>query len=82
MNELDVYRFIVAYKRKNDGNSPSTREIMEGCRLSSTSVAHFYLDKLERMGLISRPGGNLSRGIVVTGGRWELHGVKEIKGGG
>ena len=31
-----VYRFIVEFKREHDGNSPTYREIMESCGVSST----------------------------------------------
>ena len=42
-----VYRFIVDYKQAHGGNSPSIREICRACDLSSTSLAYYYLGKLE-----------------------------------
>ncbi len=36
------------------GYSPTVREIAEGCRISSPSVVHYHLERLEGDGLISR----------------------------
>lgn len=72
MRELDVYEFIVSYKKKHDGNSPSMREIMTDLNISSTSVVTYHLEKLERMGLIKRVANGQTRQIEVTGGRWML----------
>ncbi len=61
-----VYKYIIKYKRDNDGLSPSMREIMaQG--VSSTSVVAWHLAKLEDEGKISCNG---VRGIKVTGGEW------------
>ena len=61
-----VYKYIIKYKRDNDGLSPSMREIMaQG--VSSTSVVAWHLNKLEQEGKIN--GGGV-RGIKVTGGEW------------
>ena len=61
-----VYKYIIKYKRDNDGLSPSMREIMaQG--VSSTSVVTWHLNKLEQEGKINCNG---IRGIKVTGGEW------------
>ena len=69
-----AYEFVVGYKKIHDGNSPSFREIMEGCGISSLSVVLYYLNKLEDRGLIRRPeakiGERFARKIEVVGGRW------------
>jgi hypothetical protein len=71
-----VFDFIVAYKREHDGNSPTMREIMVGCKVSSTSMVSFYLDQLVAMGFIRRPEremGNFSAAnIEVVGGEWSF----------
>jgi SOS-response transcriptional repressor LexA len=71
-----AFDFIVAYKREHDGNSPTMREIMVGCQISSTSMVSFYLDQLEAMGFIRRPEremGNFSAAnIEVVGGEWSF----------
>jgi SOS-response transcriptional repressor LexA len=46
---------------------PTHREIMDACKISSTSVVAYYLDELEEAGLIERPGEpGSSRNIVVV----------------
>jgi SOS-response transcriptional repressor LexA len=71
-----VYDFIVSYKRRHDGNSPTFREIMEGCGISSTSMVVFYLNKLELRRLIRRPepeiGNWYASKIEVVGGCWMM----------
>ena len=63
-----VYNYIVRHKSENDGNSPSLRQIMAVCHVTSTSVVANIIQRLERAGKISRIGGVIS----VTGGRWTL----------
>ncbi|MFC1847303.1 transcriptional repressor LexA [Chloroflexota bacterium] len=43
---------------------PTVRDIVSGCRISSTSVVDYNLDKLEREGYIRRHSG-VSRGIEL-----------------
>ena len=69
--EQAVYEFLVAFKIEHDGNTPTRREIMEACGITSTSVVNYYLDRLERKGLIEQPRNGASRMIVVTGGCWQ-----------
>jgi SOS-response transcriptional repressor LexA len=62
----EVYDFIVEYKTKHEGNSPSFAEIMEGCQLNSTSQVNYYLDQLEIEGRIRRDGVK----SIYIGGKW------------
>jgi len=64
-----ILSYLVEYKRAHDGNSPSIRQITEGCNLSSTSVVAFHLRKLERDGKI-RLTDHAFRNIEITGGQW------------
>ncbi len=72
-----VFDFIVTYKRAHDGNSPTLRQIMNGRRISSTSVVHNILIGLERDGYIRILPG--SQGIVVIGGAWAYAPTPERK---
>lgn len=64
-----VFDFIVQYKSENDGNSPSIRDIMAHCAISSTSVVIYHLEKLERSERIERDYAG-ARSIRVRGGEW------------
>jgi len=70
MRDERVYRYIVLYKQANDGNSPSRREIMRACGISSTSMVWASLLRLFDKGLIDFSNHGQSRNILVTGGRW------------
>lgn len=63
--QYDVLEKIVEYKREN-GISPSIRELMQLTGVTSTSVMKYYLDRLEEEGLISRLP-HFSRSIMVKG---------------
>ena len=69
-----VYDYIVKYKSRHDGCAPSVREICIGCRITSTSLVNYYLDKLVDDGRIAYIGDGVgsrsSRGIMVAGGKW------------
>jgi SOS-response transcriptional repressor LexA len=62
-----VFDFILHYKRENDGASPSLDEILAGAKISSKSMAKFYIDELVRFKKIRRKG---TRNLFVYGGRW------------
>lgn len=73
--QQEVLQFVVAFKRAHDGNSPSIREIMDGCRIASTSLVAFYLAELEKRNKISLEpsdgrGSGKARRIEVIGGQW------------
>ena len=62
--DLDaIYNYIVTYKTANDGVSPTMREIMKACKVSSTSVVSYLLDMLMWLGRI-RIGKRLKRYII------------------
>jgi SOS-response transcriptional repressor LexA len=66
----DVLTYIIAYKTANDGNSPTIREIMSGCHVSSSSMVSYILRDLQDAGKLRIEQG--SRGIMVTGGVWKV----------
>ena len=67
-----ILQFIIGFKRANDGNSPTLREICRACNVTSTSVARYHLAKLQRRGFIQMPKGGQCRKILVVGGSWNL----------
>ncbi len=67
----DMFRFIVAFKRAHDGNSPTLREIGAACGIPTTSVTAYNLQRLESMGRIHLGQDKSSaRRIHVVGGVW------------
>jgi DNA-binding IclR family transcriptional regulator len=48
-NTLNVYAYVV-----HKGSPVGTRDVTRGANLSSTSVAHRHLQKLEDLGLLER----------------------------
>jgi hypothetical protein len=73
-----IFWYIVEYKRNHDGNSPTMREIMVGCGISTTSMVYLYLNQMKAAGLIRRPepesGIRCSASIEVVGGEWTFDG--------
>lgn len=61
-NYKNVMRFIESYFVANC-RAPSVREVVTGARLSSTSMAAYYLDKLATNGQLKKVGKG-SRGFV------------------
>lgn len=70
--EDKVFKFILKYKESHDGNSPTIREICKACKISSTSVVDYYLEKLQSRKLIQRDSFQ-SRNINVVGGSWSYN---------
>ena len=70
----EVFRFIVRYKEKHDGNSPTLREICKDCGITSTSHAKHILYKLDLQDRILLDYQGRSRHIRVIGGRWTYEG--------
>lgn len=68
-DRYSVYDWLVAYKTDHDGNSPSLREIMQGCKLQSTSVASRILRDLASDGCILIDEKR-SRCIHIVGAKW------------
>ena len=54
--ENEILEFI-NYTLKNDGYSPSVREIGEAVNLKSTSTVQYHLKKLEKKGVINKSQG-------------------------
>ena len=63
-----IYAYIIEHKAQHDGLAPTIRDICDVCAISSTSVAAYYLDKLQAQGKIRRCYG--VPGIEVVGGKW------------
>ncbi len=61
--QTDVLAFVVGF-REEHGISPTTREIRDGCGLSSSSVADYSLRVLAREGLMVRASRGIARGWV------------------
>lgn len=53
----EILRYIISYKIEHNGNSPSTRDIMDIFDIPSTSVVARIIDVLEANGKIRRAGG-------------------------
>lgn len=51
----EIVEAIRAYKRENEGNSPSESEIAERIGISRQAVNR-YLQKMESAGVVIRPG--------------------------
>jgi len=62
-DHLQLARLIMNYHKKH-GFPPSVREIQAGMQLSSSSVVHLRLGRLEALGLLERRPG-AARGIRV-----------------
>jgi repressor LexA len=60
-----ILDFLSAYQRENK-YPPSIREIGEKTGISSTSVVNYYLDQLEKKGMIERDR-KISRGVRLAG---------------
>lgn len=60
-----ILDFLSEYQRENR-YPPSIREIGEKTGISSTSVVNYYLDQLEKKGLIERDR-KISRGVRLSG---------------
>ncbi len=61
---IKVLQVLETYTEKN-GYPPTIREICDRASLSSTSVANYYLERLEEKGYIERDRG-VSRGLRVA----------------
>ena len=65
-----VLQYVIQYKRENDGNSPSRRDICRDLGIRSTSHVNYLLNVLAVHGAIELVGRGRSRFIRVTGGEW------------
>ena len=70
MNTTDrIFDFIVEYKTRSDGTSPTIREIAIGCKIKSTNTVYYHLVKLCDQKRIAYGSGRF-RYIEVIGGKW------------
>jgi len=60
----EILDFIASFIKER-GYPPSVRDVVRGCGLSSTSVAQYHLEVLERQGFIRRTR-DVSRGIALA----------------
>lgn len=67
----EVFAYIVAYKRAQDGLAPAMRDIKDVLTISSTSQVKLALVRLEQQGKIKQVPGKAG-GIKVIGGRWAM----------
>lgn len=65
----EVLKFVIRYKARHNGNSPSYGDIMDACGVKSKSHAKYLLDKLQESGALSHDG---VRGIVVSNSTWTI----------
>ncbi len=65
-----ILEFLEKYQGQN-GYLPSIREIGNNTGITSTSVVNYYLDQLEKMGLIERKR-RISRGVRLAGAVSEM----------
>jgi len=61
----NILDFIKAFRREN-GYSPSVREVARHCGIKSPSVVQYHLDQLEQTGLITRERDR-SRSVGIVG---------------
>jgi RIO-like serine/threonine protein kinase len=66
--EMAVLRAVEALDRRA-GVSPTVREVQGWCGLASTSVAQYWLRKLEAQGFVERPGTRYSTLRLTQAGR-------------
>jgi repressor LexA len=69
----EILEFI-NFTLKNDGYSPSVREICEAVNLKSTSTVQYHLNKLEKKGVINKSEGK-SRSLHLNNSISEFRGV-------
>lgn len=62
-----ILQHIIDYKKAHDGNSPTFRNIMQACGISSSGHMQYILNAMEAQGTIRIA----ARSIEVVGGRWE-----------
>ena len=69
----EILEFI-NFTLKNDGYSPSVREICEAVNLKSTSTVQYHLNKLEKKGVINKSDGK-SRSLHLNNSISEFRSV-------
>ncbi len=73
-----AFHFIVGFKKKHDGNSPSLREIAAACGITAPSAALHHVRELAADGVIHLKAGRYGKQrIEVVGGRWTYENPEE-----
>ncbi len=67
---LQVYNYIVSYMNRNNGRSPTVREIANACGFRSTAPVYRHVKKLAGLGAVHKRGKNLT-GLTVAGAQWQ-----------
>lgn len=62
-----ILNYVIEYKSKNNGNSPSYAQIMKACRISSKSEVKRILEIMASSGLLKRNG---YRSIEIPNSEW------------
>ena len=71
----EVYVFAAQYKRENDGNAPSFRQIGKACGFSAGRTAKVLEKELIEAGLFAQPqAGVTARDFQFVYGRWYWNG--------
>ncbi len=73
---LVILNYIIEFKHKNNGLSPTMREMAEAFH-TSTSAINYYLSRLEALGAIEFYGNTKARSIMIPGSEWRM--IPEIK---
>ena len=68
-----IYSYLIDFKFKHNGATPTYRQIMNECLISSTSVVAYCLEKLENAGYIYREENGY---IGIEGDKWSLQSVR------
>ena len=63
-----IFYFMVWFKEKFDGNSPSNRVAALGAGLTSAATSRAHLDNLVADGLLKRIAGGTNQAMMVNGG--------------
>jgi repressor LexA len=73
-NKAEEILEFINFTLKNDGYSPSVREICEAVNLKSTSTVQYHLNKLEKKGVINKSDGK-SRSLHLNNSISEFRSV-------
>lgn len=63
-----IYDAVIAYKKANDGNSPTIRAICDATGIPSTATVYRYLNAMKAKGLVDI----VDKKVVVIGGTWQI----------
>ncbi|MGB7511491.1 MAG: hypothetical protein WBP54_09420, partial [Pelodictyon phaeoclathratiforme] len=68
-----VLRFLIEYRKRTNGETPTIREILDGTSVTSTSVVTYCLNKLDYYGYIELVRiGNKYRTIKIPGEKYTI----------